>query len=134
MTSSRDLDRISGGHLSEPTDPRRPDPEWQIGDLLPMQGGYTYPWALSLDASGQLWVRGDYSIYPTSGGTVSCPIARGPDGRLYTLAVPPDTSVHDQTHSIRWWRAERVYLAVSGSAMGHLSGGALELPPVEILP
>lgn len=109
-----------------PSRPRDLDlDECEIRDLARLAGGYTLPWVFTCDEQGLIYAQwGSYPVRPKPRGTLNHPIARGPDGLLYTMHVPAKyMKREDVSHALRWWGAERVYL------IDQFAPGALGVQP-----
>jgi len=65
-------------------------PEDLIGGMRIGDSGYAVSWALSVAENGTCWLRSDYSIHATPGGTVQLLIQRRQDGYHVTLPAYSD--------------------------------------------
>lgn len=54
--------------------------EATIATMNPGDRGYTVPWAITVDLDNNMWINGQYTIHPDTGGTVQLLVVRTEDG------------------------------------------------------
>jgi hypothetical protein len=60
--------------------------EKKIQDMKVNESGYTVPWAVAFDHKGMAYIRPNYKIYSSPGGTVQLKVTRiGPDKYDYDI-------------------------------------------------
>ncbi|MFH1635787.1 MAG: hypothetical protein ABIG63_17485 [Chloroflexota bacterium] len=59
--------------------------EKTIKEMPPGTMGWTVPWAMYADEDGELWVNGNYPLFPDSGGTVTMLVGRTPMGVVVNI-------------------------------------------------
>jgi len=78
--------------------------EKEIRNMKVNESGYTVPWAVTFDHKGMAYIRLDYRIHSSPGGTVQLKVTRiGPDKHDYDIGLARLRGVrNDYYYSYEW--------------------------------